>query len=176
MAILPERSIDRRLLRAAARRATAEEMSEAVLGQLTPAECLDRVKTILDSKNIWDEIEERRLLLIDIAEWLDWLKDQRDNTKSWQAINRALKLMSDQIERSNINVNDVSTKLAAAHAGYFTEGYLAGFNKVLDLLREREIIEAEIEDDEMFELVKAGVDESQEYLKKVTVREADGGE
>lgn len=158
-------------MRAAAKRATAEEMSEAVLGQLTPGECLDRVKTLLSSKDVWDEIEERRLILIEIAEWLDWLKDQRENTKSWASINRALKLMSDQVERSNLNIGDVSTKLAAAHAQFFTDGFLLGFNKVLETLRDREIIEGEVEDEEMLELVKIGIEESQEYLKKVTARE-----
>lgn len=164
--ILPASSIDRRLLQAAAKYATAEEMSEAVLGRLTPAQCAERVHHLLTSKTILDEVQERRLLLIQMAEWLDWLKTQRDNPKSWAAISRTMKLLSDQVERSNINVSDVSTKLATEHARYFVDGFTLGFERVLKALGERD--EIVIEEDEIQELLEIGAHASHEYIERVT--------
>ena len=131
MSLLPQTSLDRRLLRSAAKYETPEQMSERVLGQLTPAQCIDRVKTLLASRTILDEVEERRMLLISMAEHLDWLRDQRENPKSWNAIGRAYKLLSDQIERANINVNDISTKLAEDHAAIFVSGISLGIEAAL---------------------------------------------
>ena len=169
--ILPASSIDRRLLQAAAKYATAEEMSEAVLGRLTPAQCAERVHHLLTNKTILDEVQERRLLLIQMAEWLDWLKGQRDNPKSWAAISRSMKLLSDQIERSNVNVADISTKLATEHARMFIDGFTLGFEKVLKSLSERE--EIVIEEDEIQELLEVGALASHEYIERVTQKNDD---
>lgn len=114
-------------------------------------------------------------MLFQMAEHLDFLKNQRDNPKSWPHLSRMYKVLSDQIERSNITVSDVSTKLAEAHANYYTEGFLLGFNKVLEIMREREILEGDIEDDQILELVQSGIGESSEYLSKVTARETVDG-
>ena len=168
MGMLPSSSIDRRLLAQAAKYATPNEMSEAVMGELTPAECVVRVKELLASKTIYDEIEERRLLLIQQAEWLDWLKTQRDNDKSWSAINRAMKQMSDQIERSNININDVSAKLSTEHARYFVEGFMLGFNRVLEEISKNEI--TELSEEYVEEVSLKAIETSREYLEKVTER------
>lgn len=169
--ILPASSVDRRLISQAAKYATPQEMSDAVLGKLTPAQCLERVNTLLESKMVLDEVKERRLVLIQIAEWLDWLKGQRDNDKSWASINRAIKLLSDQVERSNINIADVSTKLAVDHARYFADGFMLGFEKVLRVLEERD--EIVIEEDDIQDLVEIGIGASSEYLERVTIRSQD---
>lgn len=166
MSLLPQTSLDRRLLRSAAKYETPEQMSERVLGQLTPAQCIDRVKTLLSSRTILDEVEERRLLLISMAEHLDWMRDQRENPKSWNAIARSYKLLSDQIERTNINVNDISTKLAEDHARMFVEGISVGFNMLLKTLAERDMLAISPEDQpELLELVAV---ESSRYLETQT--------
>lgn len=168
MSILPQSSLDRRLMRAAAKYASPEEMSTAVLGQLTPAQCIVRRDEILASKTTMDEIQERRILLISIAEHLDWLKDQRDNSKAWPAIARTQKLLSDQIERTTINVNDVSTKLAEAHAATYVEAYMLGFHALLRALTERDMIN--VEPEVMQELATLGIEESSRYLEGQTQR------
>lgn len=169
--ILPQSSMDRRLLKAASRYATAQELSDAVLNRLSPAQALERVTHLLDSKTIYDEVRERRLLLVQMAEWVDWLKEQRDNPKAWGAINRGMKLLSDQVERANINVDDVSTKLAEEHARYFAEGFSRGFEAIIKLISEKN--DVIIEDDEVLELMEAGAEESQEYIERVTSKHAD---
>lgn len=143
-------------------------MSERVLGQLTPAQCIDRVKTLLESRTVLDEVEERRLLLISMAEHLDWLRDQRENPKSWNAIARSYKLLSDQIERTNINVNDVSTRLAASHAEYFVNGFMIGFDKALSTIAAStdQPIDAEV----VSLAIEAGVVEAKSYIDGVTLK------
>lgn len=166
MSLLPQSSIDRRLMRAAAKYASPEEMSEAVMGQLTPAQCLVRRDEILASKTTMDEVQERRMLLINMAEHLDWMKEKRDNPKAWNAIARTFKLVSDQIERSNVNVDDVSTKLAEEHARMFVEGISVGFAMLLKAMSERGISEIPAEDQP--ELLAIAAAESSRYLETQT--------
>lgn len=163
--ILPASSIDRRLIRAAAKYATPRELSEAVLGQLTPEQAQARVLEILDSKTILDEIQERRILLVQMAEHLAWMREQKYNEKSWTAISQMFKIVSDQVERSNISLTDVSTKLAADQARMFVDGYVMGFEAVLKNLKARDI---EIEDEAVLELVQVGADASAAYVDTVT--------
>lgn len=145
---------------------TPTELSESVLGQLTPAQAQARVLEILDSKTILNEIQERRMLLIRMSEHLDWMQEQRNNPKAWGAIAKQFKLVSDQIERANISLTDVSTKLAADQAGYFVEGFVVGFDTILKrLLKENEI---EIDEEEIIELMQVGTAASQEYVERVT--------
>lgn len=169
--ILPVAALDRRLIEAQRQYMSPEEMSKHVGGQLSPAECLIRVREILTSKSQLDEVMERRMLLIDMAEHLNWMKNQRDDPESWTHINRAYKLLSDQIERANINVADVSTKLASRYAEYFVTAYTMALERVVKSISEQtgntEIIEAEV----IEEASKAGLVVAKGYLEKVTVRE-----
>ena len=150
---------------------TANELSEYVLGQLTPEQAANRVQELLESKTILDEVKERRLLLVQMAEHLDWMKQQRDNPKSWTAISRMYKVLSDQIERSTINVSDITGKLAAEHAMYFVEALNVGFDKIARAIAEQN--EIVIPEEDILELVQVGSSASKEYLDRVTVKELD---
>lgn len=171
---MPVAAQDRRLLRAAARFATADELSEAVLGRLTPAQALSRVKELLASKTVYDEVEQRQLLLVQIAEQADWLKDHRDSFSQsptvLSALNRAYKLLSDQIERTNINVNEINTHLASRHAEYFMSGFLRGFDAMLATLAKREN-EVVLDVEEVQELMQIGTTAAQAYVEKVTAQD-----
>lgn len=171
VSILPPSSIDRRLIRGAAKYLTPQELSESVLGQLSPAQAQDRVLELLESKTILDEVKERRLLLIQMAEHLDWMKDQRENPKSWTAISRMYKVLSDQIERSNINVADITGKLGQEHAMYFVEALSLGFDKIVRAIAERN--EIVIPEEDILELTQVGSEASKEYLDRVTVKSLD---
>lgn len=167
-------AIDRRLLKAAAKFASPEELSEAVNGQLTPAQAIDRVKVLLASQDVYTEIEQRRLLLLQMAEFMEHLQEQAkeaNNPAAWAALNRTFKLLSDQIERSAINVEDVSTKLGKAHARYFVEGYMEAFHEILSALRDRGVLEVEAE--EMKELARVGLERGMQYIDAVTVNDED---
>lgn len=171
--ILPASSVDRRLIKAAAAfDKSPEQLSEAVMGQLTPAQAEERLHAILRNITILDEVEQRRILLVQMTEHLEWMREQRKDSKSWGAINRTFKLVSDQIERTNINVDDINTKLGVDHARMFVDGFLLGFERALKTLQENhdEIV---IEEEEVLALTEVGIKTSQEYLEKVTVRPGD---
>lgn len=166
-------AIDRRLLRAAAKFASPEQLSEAVNGQLTPAQAIDRVKALLASQDVYTDLEQRRLLMMQMADFIDYLREQAyaDNPAAWAALNRSLKLLSDQIERSNIDIDDVSTKLGRAHANYYIEGYFQGFLEIVEILKSRGVVE--LEGEEMKEIARAGVERGMNYIEHVTVAEDD---
>lgn len=162
--ILPASAVDRRLIRAGARYASPQELSEATLGMLTPAQAVDRLNEILESKTVLDEVKERRILLVRMSEHLDWLEKQRDNDKAWGAIAKQYKLVSDQIERANITLTDVSSKLGADQAGFFVEGFVVGFEAILKRLDDR----LAIDEEEIIELMQVGTKASEEYVEGVT--------
>jgi predicted Rossmann fold nucleotide-binding protein DprA/Smf involved in DNA uptake len=170
MGIVAKSATDRRLLKAAAKFASPEQLSEAVNGQLTPAQAIDRVKTLLASQDVYSEVEQRRLLLLQMAEFMDYMQEQAqdaNNDKAWAALNRTFKLVSDQIERTNINIDDVSTKLGRSHAQYYVQGYMQGFTAILDALRERGLLA--LEGEEVKELSKIGLEQGIAYIDLVTV-------
>ena len=140
------------------------------MGQLTPAQCAERVQELLASKTMLDEVAERRLLLVQMAEHLDWMKSQRENPASWSSIARMYKVLSDQVERTNINVSDISTKLAEDHARFFADAIVLGFEKMIRRIEESSDIV--IEDDEFQEILEVGASTSEKYLEGVTVRDS----
>lgn len=141
-----------------------QELSDSILGQMTPAQCIDRVNHLLESKTSFDEVKERRLMLIRMSDHLDWLEKQRDNDKSWGAIAKQFKLVSDQIERSNITLTDVSSKLGSDQAAFFVQGFIQGFEAILKKLDDR----LEIDEEEIIELMQVGTKASEEYVDSVT--------
>ena len=127
---------------------------------------------LLSSKTPLDEVQERRLLLINMAETLDWFKTMKHNDKAWPQISRMLKIMSDQIERTTISIEDVNTKLSSQHAEFFVNALTIGLDRAVKALAESthgEIIEAEIVED----ATREAVESAQEYMKQVTARELD---
>lgn len=162
--ILPASAVDRRLMRGAAQYLSPQELSDSILGQLTPAQCIDRVNHLLESKTSFDEVKERRLMLIRMSDHLDWLEKQRDNPKAWGAIAKQYKLVSDQIERSNITLTDVSSKLGTDQAAFFVQGFVLGFEAILDKLADR----VAIEEEEVIELMEVGAKASEAYVDSVT--------
>ena len=170
MGIIPAKAIDRRLLTAATRIGhTPRDLSEAVAGQLSPPEAQARVFEILDSVTQYDEVQERRLFLLKAAKWLDDMIDGHgDDPRVFNSINRAMKLVSDQIERTNIDVDDVNTRLASAHAEMFVRGILVGVNKALESVQERESVAVEVEILE--DIVKESVEAASAYIETVTER------
>lgn len=166
--ILPASAVDRRLIRAGAKYATPQELSEATLGMLTPAQAVDRLNEILESKTVLDEIKERRILLVRMSEHLDWLMDQHQgNEKAWGAIAKQFKLVSDQIERSNLTLTDVSSKLGTEQASYFVQALVIGFEAILKKLEDK----LDIPEEEVIELMQVGAKASGEYVDTVTQKQ-----
>jgi hypothetical protein len=72
------------------------------------------------------------------------------------------------LERSHLNLENVSTRLAESHAEYFISGFLRGFEEMLLRVQAEtgEILEAEV----VQEITSAGARVAQEYLETVTTR------
>ena len=68
---------DRRLIELAARGKTPEEMSEAT--GLDPFECVDRLKYVLTSMDIWSATEMSKIILVQMQELLGDLRDAFDS-------------------------------------------------------------------------------------------------
>lgn len=172
-ALLPKQSIDRRLILAATKIGhTAQDLSDAVNNELSPAQALARVHELLNAISIHDEVDERRLLLIRMGQWLDDLQTTHGkNLKAAGAINRAFKLVSDQLERSKINIQDVSTRLGEAHAEMFVTAVLKCAEEIIRRTQDEsgEILEAEV----VQEITSAGASVAQEYLETVTSKPAE---
>lgn len=167
MAIIPAKAIDRRLIDAASSlTATPQDLSDAVLGQLTPAQAQARVYAILEEIGVYDEVQERRLLLIKMSKWVDEMMKKKDDIKAWAQINKGLDMVSKQLEKSNINIADVSTHLAKEHARYLIDSLVLGFTAMLDAQKnEDEIV---IDDDRVIELTQVGAAAATEYIETVT--------
>lgn len=150
--ILPVSSLDRRLLKAAAARQTPEQMSEAVLSQLTPAQAVTRVKDLIASKDVWTEAEERQLLMYQMQEHLDYLRDNRDNGKVLASIPRMFKIIADALDRSRINLDEVANRISATQARIMVAAIDAIVSRVVTGLIERgvdvqeDVIWAEVEE------------------------------
>ena len=172
-ALLPKQSIDRRLILAATKIGhTAQDLSDAVNNELSPAQALARVHELLKSMSIYDENDERKLLYIRMGKWLDDLQETHGkNLKAAGAINRAFKLLSDQLNRSQANLDDISTKLGETHAQMFVTAVMRGVEEVVRRMQEEsgEILEAEV----VQELTMAGADEARKYVATVTSRPAE---
>lgn len=172
-ALLPKQSIDRRLILAATKIGhTAQDLSDAVNNELSPAQALARVHELLKSMSIYDENDERKLLYIRMGKWLDDLQETHGkNLKAAGAINRAFKLLSDQLNRSQANLDDISLRLGEKHAEYFVKGYLKGFEEVIRRVQDEsgEILDAEV----VHEITSAGASAAQEYVETVTSRPVD---
>lgn len=163
--ILPASAVDRRLIRGAAQYKTPQELSDSIMNQMTPAQCIDRVEHLLESKTSFDEVKERRLMLIRMSDHLDYLmKEHQGNDKAWGAIAKQFKLVSDQIERSNITLTDVSSKLGSEQAAFFVEAFVVGFDAIFKKIDDR----LAIGEEEVIELMEAGTKASGEYVDSVT--------
>ena len=172
-ALLPKQSVDRRLILAATKIGhTGQDLSDAVNGQMSPAQAVARVHELLNASTIYDEVQERRLLYIRMGKWLDDLQEKHGgNIKAAGAINKAFKLVSDQLERSQVNVQDISSKLSADHAQFFVTALIKASDIIIDRIQKQtgEVLEAEF----IGELTQAGAEEAQAYMKTVTARPAD---
>lgn len=68
--------LDKQLLKMAAQRYTAEQMSEELGGAIDPARCAQRVREIIKSQDILSVTEQKALLLLDMVELRDILFDR----------------------------------------------------------------------------------------------------
>lgn len=75
---------------------SATELSVMIGGTLNPAECLVRVRSILQDRDVWTDPERRKLLMHRVYTLVDDLADLADksgDSKDFTALTRALDLL-----------------------------------------------------------------------------------
>lgn len=126
--LLPQSKLDSRLIRGAAKRMSPEELSEYVNGQLTPAQCVVRIKDYLKSIDFLTEVEQRKFYLLQAAEFLESMRsDVMDmgDSKARTTYLGTLKLLVDSSAKTIESLDDVVNTLSARHAQFFTDAIIA---------------------------------------------------
>lgn len=109
--------MDSKLLRLAANGKSAAEISEQT--GVTPEAVLLRVKDLIDSRDVWDDIQREKLLMHSIYDLKERLEANMDalvgDPKLLESYRRTLELLGQRIEaRNHINEADL-LKVSEAH-------------------------------------------------------------
>lgn len=135
--------VDQRLLVAAvSEKRSAKELSAAVNGFLTPEEALLRLKQLLSDTNPLDDVEERKLLVLDARRVMGILNDsvEAGNTQAIETYRKYLTTVADRLDKAMVNVDAISTKLTTAYAQVMADSVLAAFEAMPKALEERGIV------------------------------------
>lgn len=148
--------VDQRLLVAAvSEKRSAKELSAAVNGFLTPEEALLRLKQLLSDTNPLDDVEERKLLVLDARRVMGILNDsvEAGNTQAIETYRKYLTTVADRLDKAMVNVDAISTKLTSAYAQVMADAIVAAFNKIPEALDQRGVVLDMIELEGVFQEV-----------------------
>jgi len=138
------RSVDQQLIRAAASdKRSPRELSAAVGGQLSPERARMRLEELLDDSDYLTYVRERRLLILNMRELLDTtakdaLKGNDSNARRMYL--DTLKAIADRLDKTQINLDDVSTKLSSAFAQVMAEAIGNAFDAIPKALQTRGMV------------------------------------
>ena len=104
-------SRDKKLLDLAASNATPNEM-EAATG-IPAAQAVTRVKTLLQSRDVWSELERRQLLLHDLYNLKNKLIDEAGDDRTTL---RAISLLSDTLDKQYAITKEEMEQVSEVHA------------------------------------------------------------
>lgn len=144
--------LDKKLLELAAQRKTPEEMVEDIgVGGLTPARAAQRVREILTSQDFLSELEQKRLILLDMVELRDQLWERINGgdeviTKHGELVSvsadakhyaNAIRLLTEWrklIESMHKDVNASTVGIREAHAEIMMQAFSVMFDRFLHKL------------------------------------------
>lgn len=150
--------IDKLLLQNAAQRKSMEEISVAIGGVLSPAECGARVQQILDSRDWLSVLDQKRLILEDAAMMVDKLRKQMDQTE-WvtkddaNTFRQALKDMLEMIDNVSSKDEAQMMRITEAHARVMAQAIRLGYERVLFDLQKT----ADIDEAQAYEMLEAAI-------------------
>ncbi len=127
--ILEPSRLMKRLLEGAVRKLSPEELSASVNGQLSPEECVVRLKEFLRSTDYLDYVETRSLLLVEVGNFLESLREDAidfGKDRSRDQFLRTLQLMLEQTQKQMPELDDMISKIGKAHAEMFVQAAMAG--------------------------------------------------
>ena len=138
------RSVDQQLIRAAASdKRSPRELSNAVGKQLSPERARMRLEELLDDSDYLTYIQERRLLILNLRELLDTTSKHAlkgNDSDARRMYLDTLKAIADRLDKTQINVDDVSTKLSSAFAQVMAEAIGNAFDAIPKALQTRGMV------------------------------------
>lgn len=144
---------DTTLLSLAARNKSAEEMGREV--GISPARALVRVKELLAARDIWTDIEQKQLLLQDLYELKDQLKEQSKSflePKGAAVLLRTITAIGDILDKQGRISEAELTTITQTQARALVELMHAGYGRAEELLAEKYPFVNLIEIKEAFQL------------------------
>lgn len=124
--------IDQRLLTSAiSGKRSASELSQAVGGFLPPEDALLRLKQLLSpDANPLDDLEERRLLILDARRVMGILNDSIEDgdLDSMNTYIKYLKLLGDRLDKSMLSLDQMTMKLTADLGDKMSAAITAAFD------------------------------------------------
>lgn len=138
--ILEPSRLMKRLLDGAIRKMTPQELSASVNGQLSPEECVVRLREFLGSVDYLDDVAFRRLLLVEIGNFLESLRTDAIDLGAPRARDtflKTLKIMLDEASRQMPELDDMISTIGKAHAEMFVQASMAGIAAYRAGLEER---------------------------------------
>lgn len=127
-------SVDRQLIRAAASdKRSPKELAAATNGMLKPEQARARLEVLLDESDWLTYVQERRLLVLNMRELLD--TTSKDALKAGDSNARrmyldTLKAIADRLDKTQINLDDVSDKIEESHARFWFASLAAGLQAI----------------------------------------------
>jgi len=152
--------LDQQLLKSAvSEKRSAVELSRAVKGVITPEQALLRLKELLDASNPLSEAEERRLLILDARRVMGILNEfvEAGDMQAIGEYRRFLKDVGERLDKAQVNVDAISTKLTNAYAQIMSSAISAAFERMPEALLQRGVSVDMIEIEGVFQEVLPAV-------------------
>lgn len=148
---------DRAIISGFSANKSAEEISRSapINGLITPAQCLERITQLLESKDVLDVQQKRALIVDNVYELAAKLKKQIDEQEwvdkdSAQTYLKTLKELMAMLDIANGQIEESMLRFNARRAQEMTEALIFIFNRMFPALEERY---PEIEMDPVQEIV-----------------------
>lgn len=133
---------DRLIIESFASHMSAEEVSLKTAGVLSPAQCIDRLNKIVQSKDMLDVEMLAKLNLEDAYYLRNKLRKQMDNSEyiskddaaSWV---KAIDAIQSRIEGSSQQIEDALIRMRQVHATVMAEAIRVGYERALLELQKR---------------------------------------
>lgn len=136
-------ALDKKLIRqASSDKRTPKDLSNAVGGIWSPEECLARLIELTDSADYLSVQREKRLTLLNAREMMESMHDDVIRLGDNKARDTYLKLLTsvmDMLDRVNVDIDAVSTKLTPVYAEVMVQAILKAFAEIPAKLEERGI-------------------------------------
>lgn len=158
-------SVDRQLIRAAASdKRSPKELAAATNGMLKPEQARARLEVLLDESDWLTYVQERRLLVLNMRELLD--TTSKDALKAGDSNARrmyldTLKAIADRLDKTQINLDDVSDKISNAQAKVLADMAWVAIQHLRSELKDR----YGTDDDEIDGLLAEGLELGQKAVE-----------